>query len=390
MFRPNFLLLTLVMVAVILHGSLYPYAFRVPPGDIGAWQALLRSWGRPPSSFGDLAANILLYIPFGLFGAMAVRLRPLPRLLLIAGAGLGLCTAIELAQFYDQGRVTNLSDIYLNTFGALLGAAAAAGLDGLPRASLLRPLSRSPVAALLLAAMLGYHLFPYVPTIDLHKYWQSLKPLVLTPEIAPYPLFHYFALWLTASCLVAALAPGWPIAAAVLFCALVLASKVVIINLVVTAPELLGAGLALIGWMLLPKRRRGTALAVVLVLGTMVLIERLEPFAFRASATRFGWVPFRSFMSGSLSVNVQSFAEKFFLYGSCVWLLREAGLRLRRAAVLTALLLFVTSYAEAWLPGRSAEITDAVMAVLAAAIIGMLEPEGGALGSAGPARLLSS
>jgi VanZ family protein len=373
MLRLNFIILTAAIVALIAHGSLYPYDFHMPQGDAGAWQALLASRATPPSSLGDLVANILLYTPFGLFGTLALRGRPLPRLLIIAGAGLVLCTLIELAQFYDRGRVTNMSDVYLNTFGSLLGAVCAFVFDGVWRAPVLRDVSTHPVPVMLLAAMLGYRLFPYVPTIDLHEYWQSLKPVFLTPEIAPYPVFYYFALWLAASYLVASIVPNYRRIAPALFCAFVLSGGIVIIDRVLTVPELSGAGLAVLAATVLPPRRRGTALFVALVLGTMVVLWRLEPFTFHAPVVEFGWMPFQGFIEGPRMADVQAFAEKFFLYGSCIWILRQAGLRLRYAAAVTAALLLVTSYVEIYLPGRSAEITDAVMSLLVAAIIGMLD-----------------
>jgi VanZ family protein len=372
MLRRDFTILTVIIVAIILHGSLYPYDFRMTQNGSAAWQALLASWAKPPASLGDLVANILLYAPLGLFGTLAMRGRKLLRVLLIICAGLVLCTAIELAQFYDRGRMTNMSDVYLNTFGTLLGAIFAAVLDGTWRTPILRDVAMHPVPVMLLAALLAYHLFPYVPTIDLHKYWQSLKPVLLTPTIAPYPIFHYFALWLTASYLVAAIVPNHPRVAAALFCGLVLASKIVIVNLVLTAPELLGAGLALLTSLRLLRYRRA-ALSIALVLGTMVILERLKPFAFQAPAVSFGWIPFRDFIEGSRTIDFEAFAEKFFLYGSCLWILRRAGLRLPVAALLVAAILLITSYAETHLPGRSAGITDAVMSLLEAVIIGVLE-----------------
>ncbi len=41
-------------------------------------------------------------------------------------------------------------------------------------------------ARALLFAWVAWRLYPYVPTIDLHKYWNSLKPIVLYPEIGAY------------------------------------------------------------------------------------------------------------------------------------------------------------------------------------------------------------
>ena len=74
-------------------------------------------------------------------------------------------------------------------------------------------------------------------------------------------------------------------------------------------------------------------------------------------------------------VNTLSFFEKVFLYGSLLFLLTEAGVRLGISSLLVASSLFATSWLETYLPGRSAEITDAVMALLIALIFALLRPE---------------
>lgn len=373
MFDRNFSVVTISIVAVIMHGSLYPYAFRVPPGNLGPVGTLIHSWAKPPTSFGDLVANILLYMPFGFFAMLALRPGPQRRLLLVTLTGLVLCTAIEITQFYDEGRVTNMSDVYLNTFGTWLGGIGGTLVRSQSRWPLLRTLSAKPIPSLLLIAMLGYHLFPYVPTIDLHKYWDSLKPIVLYPSLAPYPIFRYFALWLTVSYLIAAAAGRRRSQLYIpFFIAFVFGAKIFIVTLELTAPEVIGAAVAVAAWVLALSRMRAAPLAVAAVLCTMVIALRLEPFDFHAATGQFGWLPFRSYLSGSLEVNIKSFFEKFFLYGSLVWISSEAGLRLWKATCIVATLLFVTSLAEIYLPGRSAEITDAVMTLITGAIIAMM------------------
>jgi VanZ family protein len=63
---------------------------------------------------------------------------------------------------------------------------------------------------------------------------------------------------------------------------------------------------------------------------------------------------------------------KFFLYGSLIWLLTQAGWRLRSAILSTALILFITSEAERFLPGRSAEISDAFIVLVIGAISALI------------------
>ena len=366
----KYLLVLLIVVAVILHGSLYPYAFHNPPAGPGPIRTLLDSWADPPSSYGDLIANLLLYMPFGFFGALALSGGGVKPIAIISMAGLCLCTGIELAQYYDAGRVTNMSDVYLNTLGSALGGSGAVLVGA--RARRLRGLRASvdPVPLLLLAAMLGYHLFPYVPTIDLHKYWRALQPLLLSPRILPDDFLRYTALWLTSSCLLESIAGfGWSCVLVPLFMAGVFAARVMIDGLVVTPSETGGAALALALWLLLGRYHRFAAIATAALLCAAIVLARLQPFDFQSLPRPFGWLPFRSFLAGSLYVNTISLLEKAFYYGSLVWLIAEAGLPLLLSALLVGTILFATSIAETYLPGRSAEITDALIVLIMAVLI---------------------
>jgi len=377
----NLALVTVAIVAIILHGSLYPYAFRVPSGAGNPVATLIGTWAMPPRSFGDLVANVLLYVPFGLLTALALGRDA--RIWLVTLAGLALCTGIEVLQFYDQGRVSNASDIYLNTVGTLAGAVAARGLES--RGSPHWPAKRLNAApCLLIAAFFGWRLYPYVPMIDLHKYWSSLKPVLLHPDVQVPAALRYFALWLTTSYLVTStvrqrIPPLIP-----LFAAFVIGAKILIVNQSISPSEIVGAGLGAAVWLLALQERRWAPFVVWCILCAAVIAQRLQPFHFVASQHEFGWLPFRGFLQGSLGANIQSFFEKLFLYGSLIWVAAVAGVRLWLATAGIAALLFLTSVAETYLPGRSGEVTDAVMVLAIGMVIAALRPEQGSCSPAQP------
>ena len=77
-------------------------------------------------------------------------------------------------------------------------------------------------------------------------------------------------------------------------------------------------------------------------------------------------------MHGSIGVNIQPFCQKFYEYGGLVWLLNRGGARLLVSTLFTATFLFATSFAECWVPGRSAEITDAIMALIIGGIFAVM------------------
>src|ERR1700756_2864002 len=109
----NFSIATAVVIAVIVYGSLYPFEFRQPACGLGPARALLDSWRDTPSG-GDFIANMLFYMPLGFFAILAIgnRIGGLLRTALVVATGMALSTLMELAQYYDPGRVSSATDIY--------------------------------------------------------------------------------------------------------------------------------------------------------------------------------------------------------------------------------------------------------------------------------------
>jgi VanZ family protein len=364
-----------IAAAIIIYGSLYPFVFRPPAeGMEPALQALWASRAAAPSRTAAIA-NILLYMPLGFCAVLALGrgARNAPRVVLVTGIGALLSVSMELAQFFDQDRVTDAPDVYANTIGTLLGAVGGRLMGPGFRWPLLAEIAAARVPTLLLAAWVGYRLFPYVPAIDLHKYWVALKPVILHPTLSAYDLFRYTAIWLAIVALLEAIVGSariwlhFP-----LFVLAVLIGKIMIVDAVLTPAEIAGAGSALVCCGLLGFNRSVRITLIAFAFCGAVVAERLEPFRFAANAAPFGWTPFWGFMSGDLAIGTMAFLQKFFLYGGAIWLLARAGLRLGPATLLIAAILFATSQAERFLPGRSAEITDAVMALIIGGIFALI------------------
>jgi VanZ family protein len=101
----------------------------------------------------------------------------------------------------------------------------------------------------------------------------------------------------------------------------------------------------------------------------VVAIDALQPFQFSAVAHPFEWIPFGGFMRGSVEVNVRSFFEKVFTYGTLTWLIARAGSKLIIAVGLSSVLVLCLRLSQVFLPGRSAEITDPIMVLIVAGIM---------------------
>jgi VanZ family protein len=373
--------LTLILVAVLLiaYGSLYPFEWQRLPEGRNWWAALLEGLRRlRPGGRGDLLANLLLYLPLG--GAIGLALRG--RMSLAGGMacavlfGAAVSVTIEVLQLFDRGRDTRGSDVVLNTISSGAGVTLVLFLTRAQRLTIGRQVGDG-FAMLLVASWLGARLFPYVPSIDLQAWKNALKPLLLTPAFEPALGFCALVFWTLAAEAGAAasgsfLSARWVVPAVLLG---TLLAKIIIVGSSLTLHETLGVLLALALWFSLSRlseRRRAHILLPLLLLA--VLIERLGPFDFGV-ARSFGLIPFRSFLeAGGFGAGVQAGFTKLFLYGGLIWLACRAGFDLIGATVAVALFALFTSLGQIWLPGRSAEITDAVLAGLAGALLLVLRP----------------
>jgi VanZ family protein len=371
-FARRYGLMTIAAVA-IAYGSLYPFVFR-DSGPFGAdLLHLAGTWMQPPQSRGDTLANLLLYMPLGLTSALAFGREGRPAWLSAIACGAVLSLSMELAQFYDESRVSCLSDFYLNVLGTLGGCVVAWAGGASLFSAWWRPGSAPAFARLLLLAWLGWRLYPYVPTIDLHKYWKSVKPLLFESHAAPQDIFRYAIFWLSAIFLVqTGLRPQrlvWFLPTAMLG---FFAAKILIVGQVISLPDILGAGIALIlARPVFQKFRSAGIFAVAALLLLEVVLIRILPWQFSTTLKTFQWVPFFSFLHGSLQVDAISFSQKFYLYGAVILLLTQSGMRLGMAVALECAILLITSVLQMFMVGRSAEVSDALLA-LALGIIYML------------------
>jgi len=366
--QPQFLAFTAATIAVIVYGSLYPFTFYDNPNPVGPIRYLWSTWNLI-SGRGDLLANFLLYIPLGFFGVRISRHPRFPSFVITVVGGMLLSTILELIQFYDADRYSTMSDVYLNSIGTFFGAAVAM-LGWNIRPPSLEWIRRRDFVALLLVCWLGYRLFPYVPVIDLHKYWNAVRPLFFGPAVSSLDVFRHVVTWFTICILLEALGGASrtriaivPVLIGVLF------GRILIANIVLSWAEIIGGLLGVLLWISGLSRNRHRVVIVAGLFVLLVVFQALAPFNFVNTARAFGWVPFRSFAAGSEESGIPSFFEKIFTYGSLVWLITEAGCSWRFATLSSAILVFGLRWIQIYLPGRSAEITDVVLVLSVAALM---------------------
>ena len=367
--EPKFAVITAVVIAIIVYGSLYPFQFHPDYLRTGAFWAVTHRWHLYPGR-ADLISNILLYIPLGLFSVRSVRGMPgFARVALVTIAGATLSFGIEMAQYYDSGRDAGMEDVYTNTTGTLIGAIAGVVFRRHFHLPFIGKTEWRPFVVLLLACWLGYRLYPYVPAFSFHKLWIAVRPLTLHSGLSLTEVYRQAVVWIAIALLLEAVLGTLPSRFAVLILVpAMLFARALIVGLFLTPTEVWAAVIGAVVWVAVLSRleSRGVVAAVLFVGG--VALQALSPFNFSSTARHFGWIPFLGFLEAPRETGIHVFFEKVFTYGGLLWLLVRAGCSLGMATLVSGVLVFCLRLSQVYLPGRSAEITDLIMLLILAGV----------------------
>jgi len=359
----------LLMVAIVVYGSLYPwhFAFTGRPEPVAL---LLHSWPNEWNRFvlRDVVINVVLYVPLGAAACLAWLPRfPRAAAALATAFGFALSLTMELLQNYVPGRTTSLSDLATNTVGAAAGACLALFLA--PKTiPLLRGQARraSPAALLLLACWGAYQLYPFFPVVSSTRLRLALGALLATHAFSPVAIWAAAAEWFAAALALEAVFGRWR-ASWLAGAMLVLGLRIFVPSRALSLDEVAGAVVALLAWEILPAKRR-IGIGVGMVLSAILLVE-LAPFHFTAHAVPFSWMPLGASFAYERWAALVTLLRKAFLYGAAIWLLARSGIAYPWAGGALAVNLFVLEVAQRYLPGRTPEITDSLIALVMAAAL---------------------
>lgn len=359
--------IVLVIAALLIYGSLYPWEFHAARGPYGPIDALIHSWKFSLNRFElrDIAINIAIYMPFG--AAVYLWLSSRSAAVRFAGpillAAL-LSTSIEITQLYDARRFTSSVDVATNIIGASLGMALATTVvkRGVAVAAIR---IQQPGAVLLLCCWLGAMLFPLIPDLSRTDLLHKLAAFSST-RFAPVSFFAFLISWLVAARMLLAMLGAEGMDAVFPLLGLVLPARFLVLGIQSGWEYWATFLLAWFAWKAFLARLNYRDAALGVLVACSVLATGLSPFHFAEEAQRFVWIPFRSVFSTARETGFPLFLNKAFLFGSAVWLFREAGLRFSYAAVGMALVLAALEIAQRYLPNHVAEITDPLLCLLMA------------------------
>jgi len=358
-------------VFVIAYFTLYPWTFVPFHGHSTILEGLRPLVGK--SDYLDIVVNLCFYLPLGVLGVLGwwKGSRTAGRWIALAAFGAALSFTLETIQAWVPGRDSSLLDILTNTIGTIAGARLGIAIAGhLP--SDLRwglPSPRWPMPAVLIAAWLMSQWFPFFPILRIPQFSESLHALMQVSSLGWIDLADAFVAALLIGRLLREALTSSAYRLGLAGACLVLPARLFIV--VGAAPWPLAVAFAagvLVFHPALARVHAGTRLlAAAAVL--LIAVRELDPFHFAGPAGPFYWIPFSGFLEATRDSAIRVISGKFFLYGAAVWMAREAGVSLGIAASGVGGLLIAGECAQRYLPGRVAESTDPILAVIAACVI---------------------
>ncbi len=362
--------LLLGVIALICYGSLYPFNF-IFDGSYPTLNAALDqlSWAR--AGRADRVRNVLLYVPLGFCLMLWLRNRVGFTLAALLSTLFGslLSLSIELAQVYLTIRVPSLMDITLNAAGTLLGAVGGVvwrGLSALvylPPNTRTRPGDRS--ALVLLLTWVAWRLADFELAVSLSRLKLALRPLLEWDFSLPLTV-RFLIMWLVVAQAVLSYANRQRSNEVLLMViATVLIGRLLFVTPAFIPSELLALVVLLPTLVILHKFRSAPQSALVmLAMSGLFIYERLTPFTFGPREHNFDFWPFLSWMHEGMPIDADTLLRKLFLFGSMIWLLKDAGLALQTALISVVAVVLGIEVLHLWQPGHSSSLTDPALVLI--------------------------
>jgi len=372
--------LALSYCVLVIYGTLFPLTEWATPA-LGWTNPITAPWPQTVAR-ADLFVNVLAYLPLGLFATLWFRhaLGLWAAALLAAVLGSGLSFALEIMQSALPSRVPSPLDWAANSVGSLLGALLAAVLD--PRLPAGRRLvewrkawfvdgTLANLGLVILAFWVMTQAAPFVPSLDWGNLKAGLKPLGNTlhhPDSFKPISAMEFGLQLFALGLLAMNMARRPLLLVFMsFSLLVLLYKIPVVGRHLGAEVLLGWAAAILLLSLPLKTQGSRAVLAMAALLTAHALAQFEPG--RDTGTyALNWIPFKQQVGTLVGMgDILETLWPFMAVGLLVRLMTPWRWRMGVAfggGLLVALFAFALEWMQQSIPGRFADVTDALIAML--------------------------
>jgi len=363
------------MVFLISYGSFYPFDFVQIDNDASAFKVFFQTWGTYTHR-GDILANLLLFVPFGVTGVQMLppksnHFLAIPFILIF---GLCLGIVLQFGQIYLPSRDANLSDAVLNFIGTIIGICIAVSLNANRQLFVGVMHGQDSFPMLLLFSWMAYRLMPFVPSIDLQQLKNGIKPIFLFSTWELVRIFHDATSWIVVFYILCKhKQKNLSIQYFISLILLCFIFEVIIVDNSVSMSNAVGGILALVSWWAFFSYTKNISVWLAMMMIIVLFTSGFSPYQFSVTTQEIQLIPFYGFLGGSMLVNTASFLEKFFLYGVLVWLFECVGLKVYWAVLITVAVTICIEVGQVFLVGHISEVTDPFLVLLIASLVATLQ-----------------
>ncbi len=362
-----------LVIGLIAYGSLFPFRFvAYDLSHIDWWHWLFDFSAR--TTRGDILGNVLLFLPVGFFGALAIEQISTSRSVsrgLSYGAlvvlGLVYAFVLQVAQLYLPSRIASASDAFSNFAGLLMGILASRLAFSRWWASWLQSEERASqviIPLILCFCWLGYLWFPFLPSLAWKNLAASVESLSLWQQVTWYGVLDKLVAWTLFWGFFSKVVPWqeqWWHRLTIL--SFILLGQILVVR---NHLSLINCSGAILSLLLFTHLRRLPARWLAFGLLGWLVVRGLFPFQIAEQAQPFYWLPFAGFLQGPLWLYSFILFEKLFFFGACFyWLQRAVTNKVLACALLSGTLLLL-ELLQLGLLHHSAEVTDPLIALLLA------------------------
>lgn len=354
-------ILIVLIFLIITYGSLFPFNFSLLEFN-QEYSGLL---SLSLSGFGDILANVLLFMPLGFLYSL---LNPKDYLLrshdnvMLWFKIFSFSFVLQVLQIALPGRDQNITDVIFNMIGFSI-AYYAVVIIHLPSFELKARLQYLPYVIAII--YLFSELSPFVPALDFQQIKSSIKPLLSVPTFAPLGgILTNVVMWLLVIRLLSFQQIKMPFKWVLLLWWIMLFGKVIIYGSYLSYSDLLAPLLAiLLAVVLKLNQPQITKVLIFLVLFIFVLSSVSNITQFDLSFDDI--MPFYGYLSGRLDIGLQVILYKIFIFSSIIWLALELSLSAKRTAISLAFLVVFIEISQLFMPSRTTDFADVILVVLA-------------------------
>jgi glycopeptide antibiotics resistance protein len=336
----------------------------------------------------DLVQNVLLFIPFGIFGAASMARRQLVAPVVTLVLASILSASCEVLQLFTIDRTTSIWDVAANVSGTAVGCATWLVLSPLSRRAWRRaqftPDEAGRVFQLACSILLicVATLEPFDFTLDVGSVWSKLKLIVQGEVFVWQPVTDELLTGLRFAVLAALLinwldrsgrrSPGSRWTAFAVGSAMAISLEMTQFVIASRAPALQDviAGIcgALAGTVVGPKvLASGVAVPLLIILTVAAAVPfYLQPFDFAAVHGAFGLTPFLAYYQFTTLQTLSHVIGLVLIYAPVGFAIEQS--KRRHGATIAVLLTMGIAtgfeYSQGWIAGRYPDITDVGVAVL--------------------------